>query len=316
MTHDVDDLAAGQRPHHRLKTAANQEPDPMVFRFDAVHTLGAADGLQRYGAGELHLHMVEADLVQLLQASGPHQVTGSDDAHPVADALDLGQDVRREKDRGAPGLRFPAHVVELLLVEGIEAAGRLVQDQEPWPVHEPEQDGELLLVSSRVLAKALGQVKAETPANLGDHLIVNAAPQPGHVRHDLAAAQAAELRELTGNVAEVALDLHRLSLAVEPEDAGRAGARMDQPHQEPDRRRLARAIRPQVAEDFALLPLQDEIEEPTTPAVVLAQTAGIDRRRHDRYDSPSGGGHRPDPNSLGIDQQREHECHAGRGNQW
>jgi len=45
--------------------------------------------------------VVEADLVQVGEARDPDQPAGTDDADPVADVLDLGEDVGGEKD-GAP----------------------------------------------------------------------------------------------------------------------------------------------------------------------------------------------------------------------
>src|SRR4029077_746158 len=112
--------------------------------------------------------------------------------------------------------------VELLLVQRVEAARRLVQDQQIGPVHEGQQDRELLLVSARVLAKPAAEVEVETLRDRADVALVHPSAHASEVGDDLAAPQAAELWHVAGQVADLALDLDRLTDAVEAEYVRRA----------------------------------------------------------------------------------------------
>jgi hypothetical protein len=56
---------------------------------------------------------------------------------------------------------------------------------------------------------------------------------------------------LTGHVGDPALSVDRVAPGVDAEQLGAAGAGPAQPEQEPDRRRLAGSVRPEVAVDLA-----------------------------------------------------------------
>src|SRR5262249_49545609 len=139
-------------------------------------------------------------------------------------------------------------------------------------VHQGQHKAQLLLVASRVLAEPATEVKVEPFGKCCDSPAVPAAPQAGNIADDLAAAKAAELRQLAWQVADETLDLDRPRLAVHTEDFGPPARGPDHVHQQPDRRSLAGAVRAQVAEDLAGGDLQVEVEQPPALAVVLAQT--------------------------------------------
>src|ERR1700730_16365800 len=280
MAGEVDHPGPSEGVHQGLEAAADYAPDSMVVRLDMIDSGRGADRLQWNVSGKFDLDLAVPNLVQILEPGRPRQPPAADDADPVADVLDLRQDVGREKDRCALCFRFSAHVVELLLVERVEPAGRLVENEHPRTVHETEDDGELLLVTPGIIAEALREIKVETLANLRHDLLIDAAPQARDIGDDLACAKAAELRQLAGHIADMPLDRNGLALAVESEDSRRSRGRVDQPHQETDGRRLSRAVRAKISEDLALLDLEVEVKEPTTPAVVLAEAAGLDRGRH------------------------------------
>ena len=75
-----------------------------------------------------------------------------DDRHPVADPLDLGQDVRREEDRPAGRSQVVEDLVERALHERVEALGRLVEDRQLRVVLERLDDADLLAHPARVVA--------------------------------------------------------------------------------------------------------------------------------------------------------------------
>src|ERR1700730_2354431 len=191
---EIHDRGAGKRLHQGFKAALDDAANAVIADLDALDTLGRTNRGRGDGPGEFDFHLVDADLVQFAQFQGRDQPAVADDADPVADVLDLGKNVRREEDGRAGLARLPAEVVKLLLIEGIEAAGRFVEDQQPRTEHEPEHDGELLLVPARVLAEALPKVKTEPFTNPRDYRLINTAAKPRHVGDDLAAAKAAKLR--------------------------------------------------------------------------------------------------------------------------
>ena len=75
-----------------------------------------------------------------------------DDRHAIADALHLGQDVRREEDRPAGLPQLVEHVVERALHERVEPLGRLVEDRQLGIVLERLDDADLLAHAARVVA--------------------------------------------------------------------------------------------------------------------------------------------------------------------
>ena len=148
------------------------------------------------------------DPTQLVELRELHQPAVPDDGNAVAHALHLRKHVRREKHCGSVVSRLFQQGVELLLVERIEAARRLVEDQQVRLVHEGQDDGELLLVAARVFAEPAAQVQLEPLGDRPHALVIHTAAQPTQVGDDLAAAQAAELRHVAGQVADLALDLN------------------------------------------------------------------------------------------------------------
>src|SRR5579859_1870555 len=140
-----------------------------------------------------------------------HEATRADDAHPVAYELDLRQDVRGKEYRRATVSRFVQQAVELLLVERVEPAGGLVEDQQVRLVHESEKDAELLLVAAGVFAESAAQIEVETLGDVADRFLVEPAAHAAEEGDDLASPQAAELGDVAGEIADPPLDLHRVA---------------------------------------------------------------------------------------------------------
>src|SRR5437773_3979495 len=192
--------------------------------------------------------------------------------------LDLGEDVRRKKGRRARIAGLTKQLVELLLVQRVEAAGRLVEDEQLRPVHEGEHDAELLLVAARVFAKAAAEVQVEAFGDVAHDLGVGAAAHASEVGDHLLAAQAAELRHVAGHVADLVLDGDGVALAVEAEDVGGAEGRPDRAHEAANRRALPGSVRSEVTEHLLGRDLEVEVEEAVSEPVVLGQFRGPDCR--------------------------------------
>jgi len=185
-----------------------------------------------------------------------------------------------ERKMVAPRPRLLHQTIELLLVQRIQAAGRLIQHEEARVVHEGEDQAELLLVAPRVLAEAAAQVQIEPPGECRHAVPIQAAAQPRHVAHHLATSQAAELRQLARQEADQPLHLDRPRLAIDPKDLGPPARRPDHIHEKPDRGRLARPVRAQVAEHLSRRHLEVQVEQTAAAAVVLGQTLRPDRGGH------------------------------------
>ena len=88
----------------------------------SVEALGRPLGLgDDRGAGEL---------AQRVERPGLHGRAGPDDAHPVAQRLDLGEDVARQQHRAALVAHLLDAALEHRLHQRVEPRGRLVEDQQ------------------------------------------------------------------------------------------------------------------------------------------------------------------------------------------
>src|SRR5260221_584525 len=98
-------------------------------------------------------------------------------------------------------------------------------------------------------------------------------------RDELEDLEAREVRiqeRLVGQVADVALERDRVGVAVAAEDRRAARARAQQAHEQADRRRLARAVRPEEAHDLAALDAQGEPAHGRLGAERLREIDGLD----------------------------------------
>src|SRR5712691_5275293 len=276
------DWKAGGRLDHRVRGSLHRQAHRMavVQRLHVGYTLQRLERLGRNRAGERDRDLVALDGLDLGHVTDAHETPVADDADPVAGLLDLAQDMGRKEYRASFIARLFDHVIELLLVQRIEAAGRLVENQQARAVHEGLDQDDLALVSSRVLAELSTGVEIEALDQLLEVGLVDAPAQIREVLEDLAAGQAGIERGLARQVADEALDLQRLLPAVEPCDPRDAGVGMQQRHQYPDGRCLARAVRAQEAEHLALLDRERDVGDAALAAVALGQSFHFDDRCH------------------------------------
>src|SRR6266536_434891 len=143
-------------------------------------------------------------------------------------------------------------------------------------MHEGEDDRELALVSGRVLAELEAEVEVKSLGDLFHMRLVDTAAQCAEMADDVAATEATELRQFSRHEPDQALDLDRLRHAVQAEDRCRSASRVDEAHEQPDGRALARAVGPEVAEHLPLGNVKVEVEEASPAAVVLGQSLGLD----------------------------------------
>ena len=90
----------------------------------------------------------------------------AEDDHTVRRPLHLAQDVGGEEHRGAGGPRLADQPDELVLHQGIQTAGGLVEDEQFHRPEEGEQECELAAIPGRELAGVAPQVELEALGEL------------------------------------------------------------------------------------------------------------------------------------------------------
>jgi hypothetical protein len=207
------------------------------------------------------------------------------DPHPVAQRLDLAQDVRREEDRLAALARLADGVAEGDLHERVEAARRLVEHQEVGAGAERGDELDLLAVPLRVVAHALAEVELEAVDELASVGAVDRAVQVGHELEALLARERGPQERLAGHVRQPAVRAHRVGPGIEPEDPRAPRRGPVQAEQQPDRGGLAGAVRPEVAVDLTGRDREVEPVEGQRRPVALGEPLGADDEVVRRYAS-------------------------------
>ena len=217
--------------------------------------------------------------------------------------------LRRQEDGDAVLVREPCDFVpERGAALDVEPGGRLVEEDDPRPVHEREREVEPALHPARVAADlAIGRLaqadaveqllRARLPLGAGDPLQRRLQPQmvaPGQHRVE---------RRLLERRADHDAHLRPLLDDVVAADARRPGRRRQQRRQHQHGRRLAGAVRPEEAVDLARLDAQVDPVHRTRPFLELAdETLDLDavrsapppRHPTDASTFGSSGGHEPD----------------------
>ena len=157
LDRQVGDRQTRDRREERPDVALELAPEAPVDDHDVGDARDAARAWAE-PAIDPHLHrpaapgQERADLLEGDQAPAPH------DRDPVADPLDLGQDVRGEEDGPARRPQLVEDLVEGTLHQGVQALRGLVEDGELRVVLERLDDPELLAHPAAVVADRAGEV--------------------------------------------------------------------------------------------------------------------------------------------------------------
>jgi hypothetical protein len=209
--------AAGQVEEQLLESGALRRPEPRERH--AAGERGAADGFgvrvddegavggrarlqggvsqrgrQRRRVGRRHERAGVGQ--QLITAALGDDAPRADDHDPVGDGLDLPEQVRGEQHRAAAVgelAQQPAHPAHPL---GVQAVGRLVEDQDLGIAEQRVRQPEALAHAQRVLAHALARrraIESDAPEQVLDAPRVHADGLRGHGQR-LAPAAAGVLR--------------------------------------------------------------------------------------------------------------------------
>ena len=187
-----------------------------------------------------------------------------EDRDAVADVLHVGQQVAGQQDRLAAAAELDDEVLDLAAADGVQAGGRLVEDEQVGVVDEglgqADAAGHALGILADGAARARGQAD-----HLQEHLDALAAlaagdlEEPAVVVERLVGVQEAVEVGLLGQEADAVLDLDVAGRLAEDPDAALAGVEQAEHHL--DGRGLARAVGAQQAEDLALLDGQAQVAD-------------------------------------------------------
>ena len=221
---------------------------------------------------------------ELVDGPDPDEAARREDPDPVADGLDLAQEVAGEHDRQAALVDEPAQQLEDLDdADRVDRGGRLVEDQEVGRLDQGIGDAEPLAHAAGVGADPV--VRAVGEADLGEDLVdgglrlgLAEAVETGRVAQVLAAGHVLVEADGVGQVADPSLDLARLPGGIEPHHRCLAVGRLGQPEQHQDRGRLARAVLAEQPEDLARVDREVEPVDRRQRPVLLGQPARADDR--------------------------------------
>ena len=164
-------------------------------------------------------------VAQLGQRPGLDRPARADDRHPVAQGLDLGEDVAREQHRPPVLARLLDAGLEDGLLERVEPRGRLVEHEQLGVGGERGDERHLLAVALRVRAALLGRVELEALEQLRPPLRVEPAAERAEQVDRLAAGERRPQVHVTGHVGEPAVQRDGVVPRVAAEQPGVARVR-------------------------------------------------------------------------------------------
>jgi hypothetical protein len=233
---------AGELPQRRVqRLGVDVEADPAVLPAQIVHAGQVGQPLRP--ADQLGLDGGTGQVAQVGERAGLHGPTVTDDGEPVAQRLDLGQDVAgQQHGAAAAALLLPDDLTEHLLHQRVQARGRLVQQQQLHIRGRRGDQRHLLPVTLGVRAPLLAGVQVEALQQLGAAPRVQPAAQPAEQVDHLATGQARPQRDVPGDVGQPPVQRGRVGPRVAAEQPRGTGIRPHQAQQHPDRGGLPGAV--------------------------------------------------------------------------
>ena len=222
----MDRPGGGQRRRERRGDVAVRDddragaPGARRARTSSDARDGPRDGVDRRRVAvdrDLELDPLVRAAGELLERPGGDEAARGEEADPVAQRLDLAQDVRREQDRQvALGDEAPEQREQLLDARRVDRDRRLVEDEDRRLLDQGVGDAEALAHAARVRLGLLvgGVVEPDLVEQLVDPRLGDGPRQAvelGRVAQVLAAGQAAVEAHVVGQVADLALDRERLA---------------------------------------------------------------------------------------------------------
>ena len=264
-------------------------------------TPGSVASSSRSGGALLKVAVTSVTRSRRRSAEAGHldQPPGPQDADAIADRLDLGQVMRAEQDGLATVRRLAQTDPELLLHQRVEAAGRLIEHEQPSPGRKGGDQRDLLPVTGRVGAAPAVDLQVEPLDQLSLVGVVRAdRAEVAEQSQRLRAGEVRPQRDIGRDIGEVPVRRHRVG-GVGAEDQRAAGRRPEQPQEQPDGRRLAGTVGPEETEDLTGPDFQVQTVHRRGHSETLGETFGPNRGRRQRtHGKPPSDDTTPSPTRL------------------
>ncbi|NYH51241.1 hypothetical protein HNR06_000830 [Nocardiopsis arvandica] len=228
---------------------------------------GGLDG----GAGEV---------AHLGQGAGLHDAAPADDADPVGELLYLGQDVAGEQDGAPLPAQLPDDLLEHGLLEGVQAGGRLVEQEQFDVGGQRGHERDLLPVALGVGPRPARGVQVEPLDQRVAPGGVRAAAQAAEQVDDLTAGEVGPQLHVARHVGQPAVQCDGVAPRVAAEHRGGAAVGADEAEQDPDGGGLARAVGAEEAVDLSGTHGEVEAVQGPCRPVGLGEVDGGDGRGH------------------------------------
>ncbi len=215
------------------------------------------------GHGRQRAGQLRADAMPALQLGDDlrvHQLAGAEDDHAVADLFDFGDHVRGE-DHRATGLLGFGHQRRHVGPDGRDRDSTSARPESPAAYRPPASRPAPASAACRSTSTATGRVSSRPKRSQANR---SARPRLPSRRTDVKKSITSRARIVRNSRASPGryetrgVHFVRAVVAIEPVDRGRAGRGPQIAHQQPQERRLARAVGPQQADDFAPLDAERE----------------------------------------------------------
>jgi hypothetical protein len=206
-----------------------------------------------------------------------------DDHDVVCELLHLAEDMAGDEDRPAGGRERPQEIAEPTDPLRVETVRGLVEDEEPRSPEQRPRDAQPLPHPERVRADGARGHRSELDAveHRVDPRVGNACRRREHPQMVPPGALRVKVRRLEHR-ADRANRIPRQ--AVGPSlDRGRARRRVDEPEQDPQRRRLPGAVRPEEPGDPPCRDVEAEPVDRGRLPVALAEVGDLDHGRDPRW---------------------------------
>ena len=160
---------------------------------------------------------------------------------------------------------------EFITHRRIQRVGRLIENEQRRPGQQHLQQSHLALHARGELGDGARNIDVENRGQFLQIRKIGPAAQPAQEANQLPAGHVFVEAQLAGQIGDVAAGLDALVPAFVPGNEGPPRGRLQETEHEPEGRRLARAVRPQKAEDFPGAQLEVQALEGPEVAVILGQ---------------------------------------------
>src|ERR1700694_2713980 len=185
------------------------------------------------------------EVPQLVKRASLRHPAQPDDAQPVAQRLDLGQDVAGKQPRAPLGLHLADAVLEYRLHQRVESRRGFVEEEQLGVRRQGRHQSHLLSIPFRVGAGLLCRGELKTFEKLVSASRIEVASQTAEQIDHLPTGQVRPQTDLAGHVRQSAMQLDGVAPRVAPQQCDLPGVSSQQPEQNSNGRSLARAVRPE-----------------------------------------------------------------------